>query len=99
MAEQALNRVSIRSWPGLVSNKSPLSRALGESSEQTNCRSTAEGVLEVRYGMRPLDGLYTTDARVRASVVYGVFPFTSGTTTRVFLHLSTNRIVVLADPS
>lgn len=102
MAEQAYNRVSIRVWPGMVSNKSPLARKPGEASVQVNCRSLGEGVLEVRGGSRgidSLDGLNLATADIKQSIAYSLFPFVKGLTTYVVVHLASQRIAVLENPS
>ena len=82
MAEAPATRVSIRIWKGLASNKGPLARQPGESSEQINCRSITEGILEPRHGFRPVDGF------VPYGEISGVYDYrqTENSVQNLFVH-------------
>ena len=56
MAEKPLNKVRIRDFTGLVSNRGPfVTKGPGAATVQKNCRSISPGILEVRNGMRKVN--------------------------------------------
>ena len=81
MAERPESHVSIRQWPGLQSNVNPLLRPPGASGLQINCRSLANGVLEVRNGFRPCGGQATS-----VSQIISLYLDLRGSTTNIISH-------------
>lgn len=81
MAQRPESRVTIRQWPGLQSNVNPLLRPPGASGIQSNCRSLASGVLEVRNGFRPCGAQATS-----VSQIVSLYLDLRGSTTNIISH-------------